>query len=96
VRVNGDYVEISNLSLIKVLSAHLSETRLRYHCVLSQLIIDFQQSDEALIAGSKILITAQSIEPFDQKVIEVFIKQLNRESFTIGAANQLLGCLSDH
>jgi len=94
--VNGDYIEISNLSFIKVLSAHLSETRLRYHCVLSQLIIDFQQSDEALIAGSKILITAQSIEPFDQKVIEVFIKQLNRESFTIDAAKQLLGCLSDH
>ncbi|WP_409440194.1 glycerol-3-phosphate 1-O-acyltransferase PlsB [Psychromonas sp. GE-S-Ul-11] len=95
VRVDGDFIEISHLSFIKVLSAHLNETRLRYHCVLSQLILDFQQSDEDLITASKRVLTTKSIEPFDQKVIEVFIKQLDRQRFTIDAAQQLLDCLSD-
>ncbi|WP_181817776.1 glycerol-3-phosphate 1-O-acyltransferase PlsB [Psychromonas sp. B3M02] len=95
-RIKGDFIEISHLSYLKVLSAHLSETRLRYHCVLSLLVADFQQSNADLISASKIQLTEQSIEPFDQKVIEVFIRQLDRKSFTIDAAQQLLACLSDH
>ena len=95
IRVDGDFIEIIDLSLIKVLSAHLSETRLRYYCVLSILIANFKQSDAALIAESKVLLTAHSIEPFDLKVIEVFIKQLDRSTLTLEVAEQLLNCLSE-
>ena len=94
VRVEGDIITLSDLSFIQTLSRHLSETRLRYHCVLSLLFADFDQSDEALLAASKKRLLGSSIEPFDAKVINVFIQQLDRQTLQPKQVEELLACLS--
>jgi glycerol-3-phosphate O-acyltransferase len=91
---DGNILSLSNTSLLQVLSDHLSETRLRYHCVLSSLSENVTQTDETLILATKNKLTGKSIEPFDEKVIKVFIKQLDRHNLTLPQIEELLTCLS--
>ena len=91
---DGNILALSNTSFLQVLSSHLSETRLRYHCVLSSLSEDLAHTDETLILATKNKLAGKSIEPFDEKVIKVFIKQLNRHNLTLLQVEELLTCLS--
>ena len=94
IRFDGNIITLSNVSFLQVLSAHLNETRLRYHCVLSLLSEKFTQTNEELIIASKDKLIGKSIEPFDEKVIKVFIKQLDRHNLTLPQVEELLACLS--
>jgi len=94
VRFDGIKIELIETSTLQILSAHLSETRLRYECVLTLLIDNMACSDEVLLAACKDYLLPKSIEPFDAKVINVFIKQLDRDHLSVSEANQLLAYLS--
>jgi len=94
IRVESGTIELINMSFLQVLSTHLSETRLRYHCVLSLLFADFEQSDADLLLACKEKLNSASIEPFDPKVIQVFIIQLDRKNLQPKQVKELLACLS--
>ena len=94
IRFDGNTIALNNVSFLQVLSAHLSETRLRYHCILALLFEDFSQTDEELVLASKDKLAGKSIEPFDEKVIKVFIKQLDRNNLAHSKVEELLACLS--
>ena len=94
IRFDGNTIALNNVSFLQVLSAHLSETRLRYHCILGLLFEDFSQTDEELVLASKDKLAGKSIEPFDEKVIKVFIKQLDRNNLAHSKVEELLACLS--
>lgn len=94
IRLDNGIIELIEMSYLQVLSTHLSETRLRYHCVLSLLFADFEQNDDVLLLASKDKLSGNSIEPFDPKVIQVFIKQLNRKALQPKQVKDLLACLS--
>ena len=94
IRFDGNTIALNNVSFLQVLSAHLSETRLRYHCILALLFEDFSQTDEELVLASKDKLAGKSIEPFDEKVIKVFIKQLDRNNLAYSKVEELLACLS--
>ena len=94
IRFDGDMIEPIDISFLQVLSAHLNETRLRYHCVLTLLVEDFDQSDSVLLLASKERLMNRSIEPFDEKVIKVFIKELDRETLQVSDVEKLLAFLS--
>ena len=49
---------------------------------------------ETLILATKNKLAGKSIEPFDEKVIKVFIKQLDRHNLTLPQVEELLACLS--
>lgn len=94
IRLDNGIIELIELSYLQVLSTHLSETRLRYHCVLSLLLADFDQSDADLLLACKEKLNGSSIEPFDPKVIQVFITQLDRKILQPEQVKELLTCLS--
>jgi len=94
IRLDNGIIELIEMSYLQILSTHLSETRLRYHCVLSLLFADFEQNDQALLLASKEKLSGNSIEPFDPKVIQVFIKQLDRKALQPKQVKDLLACLS--
>jgi glycerol-3-phosphate O-acyltransferase len=94
VRFNGEIIKSIETASLQALSEHLHETRLRYLCVLMQLAKDINQSDASLIMACKESLQGNSIEPFDEKVINVFIKNLDRENLQPDQLNKLLACLS--
>ena len=94
IRFDGELIESIEVSCLQVLSAHLSETRLRYQSILTLLLAKPALSNEALLTASKEMLIESSLEPFDEKVINVFIKQLDRETLSLSKTERLLGRLS--
>ena len=95
IRFDGENIKPIESASLLVFSEHLHESRLRYHCVLMLLGEDLQQSDADLLTTSKANLLSDSIEPFDEKVIKVFIKQLDRENLDTSRVHELLGLLSN-
>ncbi|TEW54003.1 glycerol-3-phosphate 1-O-acyltransferase PlsB [Psychromonas sp. RZ22] len=94
IRFDNDIITPIELPSLQVLSAHLHETRARYYCVLSLLQKDFEQSDLVLLEATKENLLDKSLEPFDAKVINVFIKQLDRNTLQQAHVEKLLTYLS--
>jgi len=92
--ITENSLTLLNVPFLHLLSAHLSETRLRYHCILSLLVEDSTQSDQELMENCQRKLVEKSIEPFDQKVINVFIKKLDRHNLQQKQIIELLACLS--
>lgn len=95
IRVQGDEIQCIELSSLQVLSHHLSETRLRYGCLLHLLNENKQQTDSELLVACKPILAESSIEPFDEKVINVFIKQLDRSTLSAQKIERLLVYLTN-
>ncbi|MEL0628405.1 glycerol-3-phosphate 1-O-acyltransferase PlsB [Psychromonas aquatilis] len=93
-RLENGKIQLLNKAYLLILSEHLKETRLRYYCILSLLIDDFEQSDQDLMAKVQSKLDGQSIEPFDEKVIKVFIHNLHRKKLSFPQAKRLLNDLS--
>ena len=95
IRFDGETIKPIESASLQILSEHLHESRLRYHCVLTLLAEDLEQSDADLLAASKTNLLGNSIEPFDEKVINVFIKQLDRTNLEYSQVYKLLALLSN-
>ena len=80
IRVDDDNIEVIDVSILGVISAHLDETRLRYQAVLTILINASEQSVKDVLSACKEELMNKSIEPFDEKVINVFIKALEKQT----------------
>ena len=94
IRFDGAMIEPIETSSLQVLSEHLCETRLRYELVLTLLANNNEQSNADLLIACKEGLQGNSIEPFDEKVLNVFINQLDRDSLQQSKIEHLLACLS--
>jgi len=95
IRFDGNNIKPIESTSLQILSEHLNESRLRYHCVLTLLAEDLELSNTDLLAATKDELLGKSIEPFDEKVINVFIKQLDRANLEYSKVYELLGLLSN-
>jgi len=94
IQFDGQKIRAIETESLHILSEHLQETRLRYYSVLTLLANDSYQSDTELLAATQQALLGNSIEPFDEKVIKVFIKNLDRTHLSHSQVNELLMLLS--
>jgi len=94
IQFNGQVIHIIETGSVQIISEHLQETRLRYDSVLTLLAQDLEQSDAVLLAATKQALVGNSIEPFDEKVINVFLTQLDRAQLSSSRVNELLTLLT--
>lgn len=94
-QLDADNISISDEESLILLSKHLIETRRRYCCVLNLLAENSELSDLQIIQECKKQLAEQALEPFDEKVFKVFIKQLDRKTLTEAKLQSLLNILSE-
>lgn len=81
-RVDDAVYQISDEQLFDVFAGHLKETFLRYQVLLSLLLAEaknWQEVDAKQLASlCKAQLKISSIEPFDEKVVKVFLQALQK------------------
>jgi len=84
-RVENDCYQISDEQLLTVFAGHLKETFLRYQTLLSLLLAEaknWQDVDSKKLASlCKTQLKTCSIEPFDEKVVNVFLQALQKHYY---------------